>query len=81
VHLAGQDIAGGALYRLATDHPADVRSLIATEMGSPASAWKVSGTSPTAARGTSVFWPLPASRGCCSPVGSMTSSARGRSRP
>lgn len=33
VHLAGQDIAGGALYRLATDHPADVRSLIATEMG------------------------------------------------
>ncbi|SMH32332.1 Pimeloyl-ACP methyl ester carboxylesterase [Rathayibacter oskolensis] len=33
VHLAGQDIAGGALYRLATDHPHDVRSIIATEMG------------------------------------------------
>ncbi|KQQ05070.1 MULTISPECIES: alpha/beta fold hydrolase [unclassified Rathayibacter] len=33
VHLAGQDIAGGALYRLATDHPEDVRSVIATEMG------------------------------------------------
>lgn len=33
VHLAGQDIAGGTLYRLATEHPDDVRSLIATEMG------------------------------------------------
>ncbi|MGG7463284.1 alpha/beta fold hydrolase [Plantibacter sp. YIM 135347] len=33
VHLAGQDIAGGALYRLATEHPSDIRSLIATEMG------------------------------------------------
>jgi pimeloyl-ACP methyl ester carboxylesterase len=33
VHLAGQDIAGGALYRLATEHPDDVRSIVATEMG------------------------------------------------
>jgi pimeloyl-ACP methyl ester carboxylesterase len=33
VHLAGQDIAGGALYRLASEHPDDVRSIIATEMG------------------------------------------------
>jgi pimeloyl-ACP methyl ester carboxylesterase len=33
VHLAGQDISGGAIYRLATDHPDDVRSIIATEMG------------------------------------------------
>lgn len=33
VHLAGQDIAGGTLYRLATEHPGDVRSIIATEMG------------------------------------------------
>ena len=33
VHLLGQDIAGGTLYRLATDHPADVRSITAVEMG------------------------------------------------
>jgi pimeloyl-ACP methyl ester carboxylesterase len=33
VHLAGQDIAGGALYRLASEHPDDVQSIIATEMG------------------------------------------------
>lgn len=33
VHLAGQDIAGGTLYRLATEHPGDVQSIIATEMG------------------------------------------------
>jgi pimeloyl-ACP methyl ester carboxylesterase len=33
VHVAGQDISGGTIYRLATDHPGDVRSIIATEMG------------------------------------------------
>ncbi|MFS0704707.1 alpha/beta fold hydrolase [Cellulomonas sp. 179-A 9B4 NHS] len=33
VHLVGQDIAGGTLYRLAGDHPGDVRSLTAIEMG------------------------------------------------
>ncbi|WP_129337052.1 alpha/beta fold hydrolase [Cellulomonas endophytica] len=33
VHVAGQDIAGGTLYRLAAEHPEDVRSIIATEMG------------------------------------------------
>ncbi len=33
VHLVGQDIAGGALYRLAGDHPADVRSITGIEMG------------------------------------------------
>ncbi|WP_420364447.1 alpha/beta hydrolase [Curtobacterium sp. L3-7] len=33
VHLAAQDISGGTVYRLASDHPADIRSLIATEMG------------------------------------------------
>ena len=33
VHLVGQDIAGGTLYRLATDHPEDVRSITAVEMG------------------------------------------------
>ncbi|MDN4616314.1 alpha/beta hydrolase [Leifsonia sp. F6_8S_P_1B] len=33
VHLAGQDIAGATVYRLAAQHPEDVRSLIATEMG------------------------------------------------
>jgi pimeloyl-ACP methyl ester carboxylesterase len=33
VHLAGQDVAGGTIYRLATDHPDDVRSIVATEMG------------------------------------------------
>lgn len=33
VHLAGQDIAGGSVYRFATSHPDLVRSLIATEMG------------------------------------------------
>lgn len=33
VAIAGQDIAGGALYRLATHHPQDVTAVIATEMG------------------------------------------------
>jgi pimeloyl-ACP methyl ester carboxylesterase len=33
VHLAAQDIAGGSIYRLASDHPEDIRSLTATEMG------------------------------------------------
>lgn len=33
VHLAAQDISGGSAYRLASDHPEDLRSLIATEMG------------------------------------------------
>ncbi len=33
VHLAAQDISGGTVYRLASDHPEDIRSLIATEMG------------------------------------------------
>lgn len=33
VHLAAQDISGGLAYRLASEHPEEVRSLIATEMG------------------------------------------------
>lgn len=33
VHLAAQDISGGTAYRLASEHPEDVRSLIAIEMG------------------------------------------------
>lgn len=33
VTIAGQDIAGGALYRLAARHPEDVAALVATEMG------------------------------------------------
>lgn len=33
VHLAGQDISGGTVFRLATTNPEDVRSLIATETG------------------------------------------------
>lgn len=33
VHLAGQDIAGATVLRLATTHPDVVRSVIATEMG------------------------------------------------
>lgn len=33
VHLAAQDISGGTAYRLATEHPEVLRSLIATEMG------------------------------------------------
>ena len=33
VHVVGQDIAGGTLYRLASTHPEDVRSLTAVEMG------------------------------------------------
>jgi len=35
VHLVGQDVAGATVLRLATDHPADVRSLTAIEMGLP----------------------------------------------
>lgn len=33
VHLAAQDISGGAAFRLATTHPEDVASFIAVEMG------------------------------------------------
>jgi pimeloyl-ACP methyl ester carboxylesterase len=33
VHLAGQDISGGTIFRLATTYPDDVRSFIAIEMG------------------------------------------------
>ncbi|MCR2816423.1 alpha/beta fold hydrolase [Microbacterium jiangjiandongii] len=33
VHVVGQDIVGGTLYRLASDHPEDVRSITAVEMG------------------------------------------------
>ena len=33
VHLAGQDIAGASIFRLAVTHPAAVASLIAVEMG------------------------------------------------
>jgi pimeloyl-ACP methyl ester carboxylesterase len=35
VHLTGQDISGATVFRLATRHPADVRSLTAIEMGLP----------------------------------------------
>lgn len=35
VHLAGQDISGATVVRLAADHPADVLSLTAIEMGLP----------------------------------------------
>lgn len=33
VHLTGQDISGGTVFRLATGHPEDVRSFTAIEMG------------------------------------------------
>lgn len=33
VHLTGQDISGGTVFRLATVHPGDVQSLTAIEMG------------------------------------------------
>lgn len=33
VHLTGQDISGGAVYRLAAAHPKDIASLTAIEMG------------------------------------------------
>jgi pimeloyl-ACP methyl ester carboxylesterase len=33
VHLTGQDISGATVFRLATTHPEDVRSLTAVEMG------------------------------------------------
>ncbi|TVT41035.1 alpha/beta hydrolase [Amycolatopsis rhizosphaerae] len=33
VHLVGQDIAGGAVFRLATSHPQDILSFTAIEMG------------------------------------------------
>lgn len=33
VHLAGQDISAGTVFRLAATYPGDVRSLTATEMG------------------------------------------------
>lgn len=33
VHITGQDISGGAVFRLATSHPEDLLSLTAIEMG------------------------------------------------
>ena len=33
VHLTGQDISGGTVFRLAANHPEDVRTLTAIEMG------------------------------------------------
>jgi pimeloyl-ACP methyl ester carboxylesterase len=33
VHLIGQDISGGAVFRLATSYPEDIATLIAIEMG------------------------------------------------
>ncbi|MBM2622847.1 alpha/beta hydrolase [Actinoplanes sp. LDG1-06] len=33
VHLTGQDISGGTVFRLATEHPEDVRTFTAIEMG------------------------------------------------
>ncbi|MEV4704341.1 alpha/beta hydrolase [Actinoplanes sp. NPDC049316] len=35
VHLAGQDIAGATVFRLATTYPGDIRSFTAVEMGLP----------------------------------------------
>jgi pimeloyl-ACP methyl ester carboxylesterase len=35
VHLTGQDISGATVFRLATTHPEDVRSVTAVEMGLP----------------------------------------------
>ncbi|MEV4345146.1 alpha/beta hydrolase [Actinoplanes sp. NPDC049596] len=35
VHLVGQDISGATVFRLATGHPEDVRSLTTIEMGLP----------------------------------------------
>ncbi|WNV91137.1 alpha/beta hydrolase [Umezawaea sp. Da 62-37] len=35
VHLSGQDIAGATVFRLAVEHPEDVRSFTAIEMGLP----------------------------------------------
>jgi pimeloyl-ACP methyl ester carboxylesterase len=35
VHLTGQDISGATVFRLATTHPEQVRSLTAIEMGLP----------------------------------------------
>ena len=35
VHLTGQDISGATVFRLATTHPEDVRSLAAIELGLP----------------------------------------------
>lgn len=35
VHVAGQDIAGGALFRLAMSHPEDLASFTGIEMGLP----------------------------------------------
>jgi pimeloyl-ACP methyl ester carboxylesterase len=35
VHVTGQDVSGATVFRFATTHPADVRSLIAIETGLP----------------------------------------------
>ncbi|PRY43280.1 alpha/beta fold hydrolase [Umezawaea tangerina] len=35
VHVTGQDVAGATVFRLAVEHPEDVRSLVAIETGLP----------------------------------------------
>jgi pimeloyl-ACP methyl ester carboxylesterase len=40
VHVTGQDISGAAVFRLATTHPEDVRSLTAIETGLPGFGWE-----------------------------------------
>jgi pimeloyl-ACP methyl ester carboxylesterase len=41
VHLAGQDISGATVFRLAVAHPEDVLSLIAIETGLPGFGWEM----------------------------------------
>ncbi|MFF5289697.1 alpha/beta fold hydrolase [Paractinoplanes globisporus] len=40
VHLTGQDVSGATVFRLATTHPEDVRSLTAIETGLPGFGWE-----------------------------------------
>jgi pimeloyl-ACP methyl ester carboxylesterase len=40
VHLTGQDVSGATVFRLATTHPENVRSLTAIETGLPGFGWE-----------------------------------------
>ena len=80
VHLAGQDVAGGTLYRLRPSTRETSRASSRRRWGWPASGSKASVTSRTAARGTSASSPRRGSPGCSSRGAKTRSWAPGHSR-
>ena len=80
VHLAGQDIAGGTLFRFAATHPADVASFTGIEMGLAGFGLESLGDITHGGSWHVGVLAAPGVAGCCSPAESETSSAGGRFR-